>query len=96
MVSSTASVRRRTSIGGLERDQLAAPQSGLDQGLDHQPVLGGQRGRRSYSPGVRVRALAAITSGSSVWSQGLRPFSDCGLDGPARSFSFAGIPLTCL
>ena len=34
-------------VAGLERDQLAAPQSGLDQGLDHQSVLGGHRGQET-------------------------------------------------
>lgn len=32
-------------MAGLERQQHAAPQSGLDQGLDH--LLGGQRGQET-------------------------------------------------
>ncbi len=31
----------------FEGDQLAPAQAGLDEGLDHQPVLGGERGQET-------------------------------------------------
>ena len=38
---------QEVDVAGFERDELAPPQAGLDQGLDHQPVLRGERGEQA-------------------------------------------------
>ena len=45
MVSSTVSLPGgEVEVAGFEGDELAPAQAGVDRGLHHQPVLGGQRG----------------------------------------------------
>jgi len=38
---------QEVDVAGFEGDQLAPPQTGLDQGLDHQPVLGREGGQQT-------------------------------------------------
>jgi hypothetical protein len=54
-------------VAGLEGDELALADAGVDGGLDHQAVLGGEGGQDGeYSSGVSVRAFFLTTLGSSV------------------------------
>jgi hypothetical protein len=60
-------------VAGLESDQLAPPQAGVDGGLHHQPRLGGKGGQDGdVLVGRQVRALRLIALRSLVWAQGLK------------------------
>lgn len=56
-----------------QRDDLAPAHSGLNKGLDQQPMLRGQCAKETFKlVRVTVRDLRRITFGSSVWSHGLK------------------------
>ena len=73
MVSSTARVRRRKSMwrGLRATSSPHGKPASIRVSTISRCWAGSAARRRSYSPGVRVRALAVITLGSSVWSHGL-------------------------
>ena len=58
-------------VAGLEGDELTPPQSGVDGGLHHQPVLGGEGGQDGVVlGGVRVRVFFLMTLGARCGRRG--------------------------
>jgi len=69
MVSSTGQgAAQEVDVPRFEGDQLAPPQPGLNKGLDHQPMLGRERGQQTL---VLARSQGAGLGGDHLGQLGV-------------------------